>query len=48
MRARLEKAAVTGIEKLEESLIGRNAKILNTKGLKALRLHIGDYSKVEL
>jgi glucose-1-phosphate thymidylyltransferase len=46
----LENATITGIERLEESLIGRNAQILksggNTRAL--LRLHVGDYSEVEL
>jgi glucose-1-phosphate thymidylyltransferase len=44
----LEKATINGIERLEESLIGRNAKIQNTRGHKTLRLHVGDYSEVEL
>jgi glucose-1-phosphate thymidylyltransferase len=44
----LENAVITGIERLEGSLIGRNAKVISTKGFKALRLHIGDYSEVEV
>jgi glucose-1-phosphate thymidylyltransferase len=44
----LEDATIAGIERLEESLIGRNAKIQNTDGHKTLRLHVGDYSEVEL
>lgn len=44
----LENSVITGIERLEESLLGRNAKILNVKEHKALRLHVGDYSEVEL
>ncbi len=45
----LEGVTINGIERLEESLIGRYAKI--TKGLdnrKSLKLHVGDHSEVVL
>ena len=44
----LENAVIKGIERLEESLIGRNAKILQNQERRFLRLHIGDYSEVEI
>lgn len=44
----LENALVKGVERLEESLIGRNAKILKNQKHKTLKLNIGDYSEVEI
>ena len=44
----LENAVIKGIESLEESLIGRNARILKNQKRKVLRLHVGDYSEVEI
>ena len=44
----LENAVIKGIERLKESLIGRNAKILRNQERKTLRLHVGDYSEVEI
>ncbi len=44
----LENATVKGVERLEESLIGRNAKILRNQIHKTLKLNIGDYSEVEI
>ena len=43
----LENAIIKGVERLEESLVGRNAKIIkNTR--KTVRLNIGDYSELEI
>jgi len=43
----LEKALIKGIDRLEESLIGRSAKVVkNARNI--VRLNIGDYSEVEL
>ena len=42
----LEGALIKGVERLEESLIGRNTKIMN-QNQKTLKVHVGDYSEVE-
>ncbi len=42
----LENAIIKGVERLEESLIGRNAKIQKHQKHRILRLNIGDYSEV--
>ena len=44
----LENALIRGVERLEESLIGRNAKIQKNHKYKTLKLNIGDYSEVEI
>jgi hypothetical protein len=44
----MENAQVKDVERLEESLIGRNAKITKSNRKGAIRLHIGDYSEVEV
>ena len=45
----LRKAIIKGIDRLEESLIGRYAKVIKAEGRKrALRLNVGDYSEVFL
>jgi glucose-1-phosphate thymidylyltransferase len=44
----LENASIKDVERLEESLIGRNAKITKNDRKKAIKLHIGDYSEVEV
>ncbi len=44
----LENAQITGVERLEESLIGKNAKITRNNKNGCLKLHVGDYSEVEL
>jgi glucose-1-phosphate thymidylyltransferase len=44
----LENALIKWVERLEESLIGRNAKILKNQKHKTLRLNIGDFSEVEI
>jgi glucose-1-phosphate thymidylyltransferase len=43
----LEKALIKGVDRLEESLIGRNAKIVkNARNI--VRINIGDYTEVEI
>ena len=43
----LEGSAIRGVERLEESLVGRNARITQNAGNKRLlKLHVGDYSEV--
>ena len=44
----LENVTIEGVERLEESLIGRNAKIFKNQKHKTLKLNIGDYSEVEI
>jgi len=44
----LEDALVKGVKRLEESLIGRKAKVLKNQKRKTLKLNIGDYSEVEI
>lgn len=44
----LENALIIGVERLEESLIGRKARILKNQKHKTLKLNLGDYSEVEI
>jgi len=44
----LEGAQIIDVERLEESLIGRNAKVTKNKGRKFIRMNLGDYSEVFL
>ena len=44
----LEKVTIEGIDGLEESLIGENAKLIKASKRNAIKLHIGDYSEVIL
>jgi len=44
----LENAQINGVDRLEESLIGKNAKVTRTHRTGCLKLHIGDYSEVEI
>ncbi|MEM3629232.1 MAG: glucose-1-phosphate thymidylyltransferase [Candidatus Bathyarchaeia archaeon] len=44
----LEGSIIKGVERLEESLVGRNAKIIRNQKQKTLKLNIGDYSEVEI
>jgi len=41
-------AVVEGVERLEESLVGKNAKVLKKNLRNSIRLHVGDYSEIEL
>jgi glucose-1-phosphate thymidylyltransferase len=44
----LENAQIMGVDRLEESLIGKNASITRSHRTACLKLHLGDYSEVEL
>ena len=44
----LENAQINGIDRLEESLIGKNAKVTRNHRNGCLKLHVGDYSEVEM
>ncbi|HDH44616.1 MAG TPA: glucose-1-phosphate thymidylyltransferase [Thermococcus sp.] len=44
----MEGAVIDGVERLEESLIGRRAKVLRNRRRNVTRLHVGDYSEVEI
>ncbi len=44
----LENVTVTDVERLEESLIGRNAKVTKNQKNNTIKLHVGDYSEVEV
>ena len=44
----LENAQIVGVNRLEESLIGKNAKVTKSHRTGCLKLHVGDYSEVEL
>jgi len=44
----LENVTIKDVERLEESLIGKNAQVTKNNRNHALKLHIGDYSEVEV
>ena len=44
----LENTTIKGVDRLEESLIGRNAKVTKNSRKGTIKLHIGDYSEVEV
>ncbi|MCS7115654.1 MAG: glucose-1-phosphate thymidylyltransferase [Candidatus Bathyarchaeota archaeon] len=44
----LESATIKGVDRLEESLIGRNSKIIKNQKHRTIKLNIGDYSEVEI
>jgi glucose-1-phosphate thymidylyltransferase len=44
----LENAQIINVDRLEESLIGKNAKVTRNHRNGCLSLHIGDYSEVEI
>ncbi len=44
----LENAQITCVDRLEESLIGKNAKVTKNQRNGCLKLHVGDYSEVEI
>jgi glucose-1-phosphate thymidylyltransferase len=43
----LEGAVIKDVDRLEDSLIGKNAKVTKNHKNRTIRLHIGDYSEVE-
>ena len=44
----LENVVIRDVERIEENLIGKNAKVTGPKRTETIRLHIGDYSEVEV
>ena len=44
----LESALIKDVPRLEESLVGRSAKVTRISNKGALKLHVGDYSEVEV
>jgi len=44
----LDHVLIKGVKRLEESIIGSNAKILKEMGMDNIRIHIGDYSEIIL
>ena len=44
----MENAQITGIDRIEESLIGKNAKVTKNNRTNCLKLHVADYSEVEI
>jgi glucose-1-phosphate thymidylyltransferase len=44
----LENALIRDVSRLEESLIGKNARVTKNDKRNTIRLHIGDYSEVEV
>jgi glucose-1-phosphate thymidylyltransferase len=44
----LDHVLIKGVKRLEESIIGGNAKILKETGTDNIRIHIGDYSEIIL
>lgn len=43
-----DSVTVKGIERLEDSLIGKNAKVTRNQRNRTIKLHVGDYSEVEV
>ena len=44
----LDNALIKDVDRLEDSLIGRNTKLTRNNRNKTIRLHIGDYSEVQV
>ena len=44
----LENAQITGVDRLEESLIGKNSKVTRNHRNQCLKLNVSDYSEVEI
>jgi len=44
----LENVQITGVDRLEESLIGKNSKVTRNHRTGCLKLNVGDYSEVEM
>jgi glucose-1-phosphate thymidylyltransferase len=44
----LENVIIKDVERLEESLIGKNAKVTKNPRSRTIKLHMGDYSEVEV
>jgi len=44
----LENASIEGVGRLEESLVGRNAKISKSERPEIVGLNVGDYFEIEI
>ena len=44
----LENVVIQDVERLEDSLIGKNAKVTKNQKNRTIKLHVGDYSEVEV
>jgi glucose-1-phosphate thymidylyltransferase len=44
----MEQSQIVGVDRLEESLVGKNAKVTRNQRNGCLKLHVGDYSEVEI
>jgi glucose-1-phosphate thymidylyltransferase len=44
----LENVTIQDVDRIEDSLIGKNAKVSKNKKNHAIKLHIGDYSDIEI
>jgi glucose-1-phosphate thymidylyltransferase len=44
----LENVVIEDVERMEDSLIGKNAKVTKNRRSRIAKLHIGDYSEVEI
>jgi len=44
----LENVIIENIDRLEESIVGNNAKIIRNTGRKVVKLNVGDYSELEI
>jgi glucose-1-phosphate thymidylyltransferase len=44
----LENVIIQDVERLEESLIGKNAKVAKNLRSRTIKLHVGDYSDIEV
>jgi glucose-1-phosphate thymidylyltransferase len=44
----LENVTITDIERIEESLVGKNAKVTRNSRSRTIKLHVGDYSDIEV
>ena len=43
-----DSVTIKDIERLEDSLIGKNAKVTRNQRNRTIKLHVGDYSEVEV
>jgi glucose-1-phosphate thymidylyltransferase len=44
----LENVTITDVERIEESLIGKNAKVTRNPRSRTIKLHVGDYSDIQV
>jgi glucose-1-phosphate thymidylyltransferase len=44
----LENSLIKDVDRLQDSLIGRNARVFKNQRNRGMKLHIGDFSEVEI